>query len=285
MGGAMAPPSRIFAADMLAGRVALVTGGGTSLGKATAAELLGCGAQVVIAGRRAEVLDEAVADLGAGGSAVPGDIRTATGAAAIVDAVLERHGRLDILVNNAGGQYFAPAEMIEPKGWRAVWNLNVAGTIAMCQAARDRALAPAGGGTIVNVTLSPHHGMPGMAHSGAARAAVEALTRDLAAAWRPDGIAVVAAAAGHYDTPSLRKYPPVVFAGAARSVPLQRLGRMEEHAWLVAMLASPLGHAFSGAAVTLDGARDNWYGPWPPAGLADEGDEVPIEERRDAPPR
>lgn len=280
MGAAVPAPSRIFAPDLHAGRVALVTGGGTSLGKATAAELRACGAEVLIAGRRADVLEAAAADLGPGCAAVPGDIRTADGAAALVDAALARHGRLDVLVNNAGGQYFAPAEMIEPKGWRAVWNLNVAGTLAMCEAAADRAMRPAGGGTIVNVTLSPHHGMPGMAHSGAARAAVEALTRDLAAAWRDDGITVVAAAAGHYDTPSLRKYPPAVFAGAARSVPLQRLGRMEEHAWLVAMLASPLGRAFSGTAVTLDGARDNWYGPWPPPAITEPSGEVPIEERR-----
>jgi citronellol/citronellal dehydrogenase len=275
--------SRIFAPDLLAGRVALVTGGGTNLGKAAAAELAACGAAVVIAGRRAEVLDTAAEEIGPACTVLPGDIREAEGAEALVDAVLERHGRLDVLVNNAGGQYFAPAEAIEAKGWRAVMRLNVGGTLLMARAAADRAMRPAGGGTIVNVTLSPHHGLPGMVHSSAARAAVEALTRELAEEWASDGIAVIAAAAGHFETESLRKYPEPVRSNAARSVPLQRLGRMEEHAWLVAMLASPLGRFLSGSTVTLDGARDNWFGPWPPPGLKGEGGEVPIEARRPAP--
>jgi citronellol/citronellal dehydrogenase len=141
-------------------------------------------------------------------------------------------------------------------------------------------MRPAGGGTVINVTLSPHHGLPGMVHSSAARAAVEGLTRELAAEWADDGIAVMAAAAGHFETESIRKYPEQVWRAAARTVPLQRLGREEEHAWLIALLASPLGHAFSGSVVTLDGGRDNWFGPWPPPGLQDEAGEVPIEARR-----
>ena len=100
--------------------------------------------------------------------------------------MLERHGRLDVLVNNAGGQFFSPAELIAAKGWRAVWRLNVEGMLNMAEAAHEQALGPAGAGTVVNVTLSPHHGMPGMAHSGAARATVEALTRELARAAGPD---------------------------------------------------------------------------------------------------
>jgi citronellol/citronellal dehydrogenase len=91
---------------------------------------------------------------------------------------------------------------------------------------------------------------------------------------------VIAAAAGHFDTESLRKYPAQVWRAAARTVPLQRLGREQEHAWLVALLASPVGHALSGSVVTLDGARDNWFGPWPPPSLERESGEVPIEERR-----
>jgi len=123
--------------------------------------------------------------------------------------------------------------------------------------------------------------MPGMAHSGSARAAVEALTRELAARWAEDGIAVVAAAAGHFDTEALDKYPEVIRAGTARSIPAQRLGTVQEHAWLVALLASPLGRSFSGSVVTLDGARDNWFGPWPPPGMAGEEGEVPAEARRE----
>jgi citronellol/citronellal dehydrogenase len=279
----MPSASRIFAPDLLAGQVALVTGGGTGLGRATAAELHACGAAVAIAGRRAEVLQAAAGEVGERCLPVPGDVREPAEAERIVDTILERHGRLDVLVNNAGGQYFAPAEAIEAKGWRAVFRLNVGGTLTMSRAAVDRAMRPAKTGTIVNVTLSPHHGLAGMVHSSAARATVEALTAELAREWAADGISVVAAAAGHFETESLRKYPEQVWRAAARTVPLQRLGREEEHAWLVALLASPLGRALSGSTVTLDGARDNWFGPWPPPGLQGEGGEVPIEERRPRP--
>jgi citronellol/citronellal dehydrogenase len=275
--------SAIFAAGTLGGQAALVTGGGSGLGKATALELARCGARVTIAGRRAEVLEQAAAEVGelTGGEVetLPGDVREPADARRLVREALERAGRLDLLVNNAGGQFFSPAELIAAKGWRAVWRLNVEGMLNMAEAAYELALG-AGGGTIVNVTLSPHHGMPGMAHSGAARATVEALTRELAARWEADGVSVVAVAAGTFDTEVMVKYPATVRAGMSRSVPLQRMGTVAEHAWLVALLASPLGRAFSGSTVTLDGARDNWFGPWPPVGLLDESGEVPVEERR-----
>jgi citronellol/citronellal dehydrogenase len=290
--------SEVFAPGLLSGQVALVTGGGTGLGKATALELVRCGATVVIAGRRGEVLEGAVAEIhatvGQGGADwIAGDIREREDAERLVASVLERHGRLDLLVNNAGGQYFTPAEGIAAKGWQAVWRLNVEGMLNMAQAYVAQAHAhrigagppdAARDGTIINVTLSPHHGMPGMAHSGAARAAVEQLTSELARSWATEGIAVMAVAAGHFDTEALEKYPESLRAGMARTVPLQRLGTVREHAWLVALLASPLGRAFSGSTVTLDGARDNWFGPWPPPGLADASGEVPTEERKGSRP-
>ncbi|HET8713014.1 MAG TPA: SDR family NAD(P)-dependent oxidoreductase [Gemmatimonadales bacterium] len=270
--------SQVFAESVLDERVTLVTGGGTGLGKAAATELAACGARVVIAGRREDVVAAAADELGGGASYVVGDIRA--DARAIVQACLDRHGRLDVLVNNAGGQYFVPAEAITAKGWRAVTGLNVGGTDAMSRAAVELAMRPAGAGTIINVTLSPHHGLAGMTHSSAARAAVEGYTRALAREWEADGVAVVAVAAGHFDTESIRKYPEPVWRAAARTVPLQRLGREAEHAWLVALLATPLGRALSGSVVTLDGARDNWFGPWPPPSLVDEQGAVPTEERR-----
>ncbi len=308
--------SEVFAPGLLRGRVALVTGGGTGLGRASALELARCGAAVAVVGRREEPLRETVAEIGEDqASWATGDVREREQARVLVAGVLERWGRLDVLVNNAGGQYFTPAEGIATKGWGAVWRLNVDGMLHMAQEAFAQAGAPPGGDReaevgaatdaeraigaghatkgaeargaaggrglrIINVTLSPHHGMPGMAHSGAARATVEVLTRELARRWAPAGATVCAVAAGHFDTEAMGKYPDVVRAGMARSVPLQRLGTVQEHAWLVALLVSPLGAVFSGSTVTLDGARDNWFGPWPPPGLADAGGEVPTEERR-----
>ena len=273
-------PSTIFKGDLLTRRVILVTGGGSNLGRAAAIELAACGAQVVVAGRREDVLAATCEQIGDAASSVAGDIRRDDDAERIVRECLSRHGRLDVLVNNAGGQYFVPAEAIEPKGWRAVTGLNVGGTERMTRLAADLAMRPAGGGTIVNITLSPHHGLTGMTHSSAARAAIEGYTRALAREWARDGIAVLALAAGHFDTASLRKYPDVVWKGAARSVPLQRLGREQEHAWLVALAASPLGRALSGSVITLDGARDNWFGPWPPPSLVEDEGAVPTEERK-----
>ena len=274
----MPPPSlesEVFAPAALAGRRALITGGGTGLGKAAAAELVRCGAEAVLVGRREEVLRAAGEELGC--SWLVGDIRDDDSVARIA----REAGQVDVLVNNAGGQYFVPAEAINAKGWQAVMRLNVGGTIRMTQAVVG-AMRERGDGTILNVTLSPHHGLAGMTHSSAARAAVEGLTREWARAWKEDGVAVVAVAAGHFETEAIAKYPDVVRAGAARSVPLGRLGRPEEHAWLVALLASPLGRLFSGQTVTLDGARDNWFGPWPPEGLTGTDGDVPTEARRRA---
>lgn len=278
--------SQVFAPGLLDGRVALVTGGGTGLGKASALELVRCGACVTIVGRRSDVLEAAAAEINeragaeSGADWLAGDVRDREEAERMVRAVLDRHGRMDVLVNNAGGQFFSPAELIAAKGWRAVWRLNVEGGLNMAEAAFELAFSQAGAGTVVNVTLSPHNGMPGMAHSGSARATVETLTRELARRWQPAGVTVTAVAAGHFDTEVLAKYPASVRAGASRTVPLQRLGKVAEHAWLIALLASPLGPAFSGSTITLDGARDNWCGPWPPPGLADESGEVPSETRR-----
>ena len=275
----MSLSSEIFAPGLLDGRVVLVTGGGTNLGRHAARELHAVGATVVIAGRRAEVLEEAAPQIGERCTTVAGDIREPQGAAAIVAAVRERHGRLDVLVNNAGGQYLVPAEDLSAKGWGAVWRLNVEGTRTMTQAAVDAGFGP-DGGTVLNITVSPHRGYPALAHTGAARAAVEAMTREQAVRWADRGIAVVAAAIGRFDTESLRKYPEIMWKGAAATVPLQRLGTMDEFAWLVTLLASPLGRELSGSVVTLDGTLDNWDGPWPRESMVDESGNVPAEERR-----
>ena len=276
-------PSKIFQPGLLDGQVAVVTGGGSGLGRATALELAALGAHVVVCGRREEPLEEtAAAAEGGRVEALACDIREEDQVDGLVGEVLERHGRIDLLVNNAGGQYMTPAEDITPKGFRTVIRLNVEGTWLMTHAVATRAMMPeARGGKIVNVTLSPHHGLPGMAHSSAARAAVENLTRVLSIEWARFGIRLTALAAGHFATETLRtKYPPQVVEGVAGTVPLQRLGTEEEFAWLVAFLASPAGDYFSGAVLTIDGARDNWFGAWPPGGLTGEGGKPLAEERR-----
>jgi citronellol/citronellal dehydrogenase len=280
-------PSKLFQPGLLDGQVAIVSGGGSGLGRASALELAALGAEVVVCGRRAEPLEETAAQADGGRvTAQPCDIREEDQVAALVDSVLERHGQIDLLVNNAGGQYMTPAEDITPKGFRTVLRLNVEGTWLMSHAVATKAMMGGRdgvprGGKIVNVTLSPHHGLPGMAHSSAARAAVENLTRVLSIEWARFGIRLTALAAGHFATETLRtKYPKQVVEGVAGTVPLGRLGTEEEFAWLVAYLASPAGDYLSGAILTIDGARDNWLGSWPPGGLTDEAGKPLAEERK-----
>src|SRR5215208_3502610 len=204
--------SKLFAPGLLDGQVAVVSGGGSGLGRAIALELTACGAAVVVCGRRLEPLEETAARADAGRcEAVQCDIREEEQVNALVDRVLERHGRVDLLVNNAGGQYMTPAEDITPKGFRTVMRLNVEGTWLMTHAVATKAMMDGRGGKIVNVTLSPHHGLPGMAHSSAARAAVENLTRVLSIEWARFGIRLTALATGHAATETLMtKYPKPV---------------------------------------------------------------------------
>jgi citronellol/citronellal dehydrogenase len=281
---AESPHSRIFKSGLLEEQVCVVSGSGSGLGRETALELARLGATVVGCGRREEPLVE-TAELAAH---LPGafdhetmDIRDEAAVERFFDRVLERHKRLDVLVNNAGGQFLAAAETITPKGFRTVTELNVQGTWLMTHAAATKAFIPQGGGKVLSVTLSPHHGMPGMVHSGAARAAVENMMRTLAVEWARFGIKTCALAAGQFATETLlTKYPQVVVDNLERSIPIGRAGRAEEMAWLVAYLASPAGDFFSGTTITIDGARDNWAGPWPPDAIASESGEPVAEERR-----
>jgi citronellol/citronellal dehydrogenase len=276
--------SSIFVPGLLEGQVCVVSGAGTGLGKATALELARLGATVIGCGRRAEPLSETVAQIeGAAGAAEAHamDIRDDDAVDALFAGVLERHGRVDLLVNNAGGQFLSPAEAISPKGFRTVIELNVTGTWLMTHAAATKAFIPQRSGKVVSITISPHNGMPGMVHSGAARAAVENMMRTLSIEWARFNVKLCAIAAGQFDTETLRtKYPPPVVENVHRTVPLQRLGTEAEMAWMVAYLASPAGDFVSGAVLTLDGARDNWFGAWPPAGAADETGEPLAEQRR-----
>jgi len=279
--------SRIFRDGLLDGQVCVVSGAGSGLGRETALELVRLGATVVGCGRREEPLAE-TAELAGG---LPGafdretmDIREEEAVERLMDRVLADHARIDVLVNNAGGQFLAPAESITPKGFRTVIELNVQGTWLMTHAAATKAFIPQGGGKVLSVTLSPHNGMPGMVHSGAARAAVENMMRTLAVEWARFGIKTCALAAGQFATETLlTKYPRVVVDNLERSIPIGRAGRAEEMAWLVAYLASPAGDFYSGTTITIDGARDNWAGPWPPESIAGESGDPVAEERRPKP--
>jgi len=276
--------SQIFRDGLLDGQVCLVSGAGSGLGRETALELARLGAIVVGCGRREEPLEETARSAEGLAGAFEHealDIRDEEAIERLFDGLLERHERLDVLVNNAGGQFLSPAEAITPKGFRTVIELNVQGTWLMTHAAATRAFIPQRGGKVLSVTLSPHNGMPGMVHSGAARAAVENMMRTLAVEWARFGIKTCALAAGQFATETLlTKYPQVVVDNLERSIPIGRAGRAEEMAWLVAYLASPAGDFFSGTTITIDGARDNWAGPWPPEVIAGEGGEPVAEERR-----
>jgi NAD(P)-dependent dehydrogenase (short-subunit alcohol dehydrogenase family) len=279
-----APGSRIFAPGLLKDQVCIVSGAGTGIGRATALELTRLGATVVGCGRRAEPLAETAERVESEGGAFEHhslDIRDEEAVDAFIAGALERHGRLDLLVNNAGGQFMSPAEAITPKGFRTVTELNVQGTWHMTHAAATKAFIPQEGGKVVSVTLSPHHGMPGMVHSGAARAAVENMMRTLSVEWSRFGIRLVAVAPGQFDTETLRtKYPKVIVDNVASTIPLGRMGTEEEMAWLIAYLASPAGDFFSGTVITIDGARDNWFGSWPPGRVSGDAGEPLAEERK-----
>src|SRR6202046_4580195 len=200
-GGPVQQRSRLFSPSLLEGKTAIVSGGGSGLGREMALELARCGARVVVCGRREQPLLETVALCPHGlVEARACDIREEQQVDALVEQVLELHGQIDLLVNNAGGQFLAPAEDITPKGFRTVIRLNVEGTWLMSHAVATKAMIPGGGGKILSVTLSPHHGQPGMAHSSAARAAVENMMRVLSIEWSRFNIKLNAIAAGQFST-------------------------------------------------------------------------------------
>ena len=165
-----------FAPALFHGQVALVTGGGTGIGRAIAEELASLGARVAIASRREEHLLPAAEALRARGFEVltrTCDIREPDAVAALVDAVVERFGKIDVLVNNAGGQFPSAAALLQPKGWDAVIRNNLNGTWYVTHAVATRAMIPRRRGRIVQITANVERGFPGMVHTGAARAGVE----------------------------------------------------------------------------------------------------------------
>ena len=239
--------------------MALVTGGGTGIGRAIALRLGELGATVAVTGRRRELLDGVVAAIAAEGGralAVDGDIRDPEVASAIVDAVIVAFGRIDILVNNAGGQFVAPAEQISQNGFRAVMRLNLDANWELTRLCATNTMLPNGYGKIISIVLSPRRGIPGMFHSSAARAAVESMTRTLASEWGRHGIRLTCVAPGSIDTDGLKGYGREA-SEVASSIPLGRLGSPQEVAELVAFVSSPAGDFITGTTLVIDGGVDN----------------------------
>ncbi|MDQ6817004.1 MAG: SDR family oxidoreductase [Actinomycetota bacterium] len=248
------------------GLVALITGGGTGIGRACALELAATGAAIVVCGRRQEPLRAAASEIEAQGGqclAVPTDIRDPDQVAALVQAALDRFGRIDVLINNAGGQFSAPAEKISDNGWRAVHRLAVDAAWCLTRSVAERSMIPRRDGLVVFVGFSPLRGMPGFAHACAARAAVANLASGLALEWSRHRIRSVCVAVGTVLTEGLDQYGVETVERWRRSVPLGRMGSPQEVAALIAFLATPAAGYITGTTILIDGGADAW-------GLAEE---------------
>jgi citronellol/citronellal dehydrogenase len=247
--------------DANRGKVTLVTGGGTGIGRATAVALAASGAKVAICGRRPEPLERARADLADSGAdviAVPTDIREPEQVEALVSTVLDRYGSIDVLVNNAGGQFAAPAEQIDRKGWRAVERLNLDGTWDLTARVANAAMIPARAGLIVFASFSPRRGIPDFAHACANRAALENLASGLALEWSRFGIRSVCVSSGPIETEGLASYGPDSLEQSRRTIPLGRLGKPGEVGETIAFLASSGGGFITGTTIVVDGGVDAW---------------------------
>lgn len=251
--------SSIFRPGLFDGQIALVTGGGSGIGRCIAHELAALGATVVISGRKRDKLDAVVDEIAAAGGkaeAVVLDIRDEAAVDTTVREIASRHGRLDLLVNNAGGQFVSGAEDIRPKGWLAVIDTNLNGTFWVTRAAFHASMGEHGG-AVVNIVAEMWNGFPGMAHTGAARAGVVNLTQTLAVEWASRGIRVNSVAPGGILSSGLHNYPKGVLDMALpmmRGNPTGRLGTESEVSAAVVFLLSPAAAYVNGATLRVDGA-------------------------------
>ncbi|MFN3254895.1 MAG: SDR family oxidoreductase [Ilumatobacter sp.] len=264
-----------FSSDLLAGRSALVTGGGTGIGKAIATGLTLAGADVVIAARRIEVLQATAAE-----------IESATGRSVAVDLVdirsvdsvnelAERHAAVSVLVNNAGGQFPQKARDFSPNGWRSVIDLNLNGTWTMVQAFGNRML-DADGGSICNIVATVGRGIPGIAHSASARAGVVELSKTLAYEWGPK-IRINCVAPGQFRTDAYEHtYEDGVGDGYVEQ-PLPHVGHVSDIANAAVFLVSPAARFITGETLYVDGGL-TVQGPMsalPPGGYPERDEPSP----------
>ena len=245
----------LFAPGLLSGQVAIVTGGGTGIGRGIALELGRCGASVVVAGRRPEPL-EAVScelrDMGGEAMGVSTDVRDYAAVTALAAAAMERFGRIDILVNNAGGQFGAAVADMSPNGWKSVIDVNLNGVFNCTRAVGDK-MIPAGRGKVVNIIAGfTRRAAPRVSHSGAARAGVENLTRSLAIEWAPHNIQVNCISPVVL-TDAMAQNMGERAAAFVEQVPARRYAAVEEVGWLVVFLCSRAGDYITGEHIALDG--------------------------------
>jgi citronellol/citronellal dehydrogenase len=257
-----AESQRVFAPGTFTGQVAIVTGGGTGIGLATAQELARLGAKVAICGRNPERLEAGKQAIGGDALAQACDIREPTQVEEFVKAVIARFGRVDVLVNNAGGQFPSQAQHISPNGFLAVVKNNLVGTFHMAREVANQWMIAKGGGRIVNVIANIYRGFPGMAHTGAARAGVENLTMTLAVEWAQFGILVNAVAPGIVISSGTAQYPPQLLERGIAETPLKRAATCEEVAASIVFLASPAAQYITGATLRIDGAQSLWGRSW-----------------------
>ncbi len=263
----------VFRDDLLAGQVAIVTGGATGIGLGISSTLAQLGMHVVLASRKPERLQIAVAAITAAGgsaSAVQVDVRDQERVQAMAKEVHEAHGRIDLLVNNAAGNFYAPSESLSSNAWKSVLEIDLYGTFYCTQAVFPYMKAQ-GGGRVVSTSMTLHYrGWPLMAHATAAKAGVDALTRTLAVEWAEHGIRINAIAPGPIPTEGVRKAftpPPgapvpdlfsvekAMDAFAKGAIPLKRWGTPEDIGQMVAYLASPAGDWITGAIFVIDGGE------------------------------
>jgi len=256
-----------FAPGLFAGQVIVVTGGGSGIGRCTAHELAALGAHVVLVGRKLDKLqataEEIIAD---GGRATfhSCDIRDEPAVQSLVQAIVVAHGRVHGLVNNAGGQYVSPVEGISAKGWEAVVATNLTGGFLMARECYLQSMQ-AHGGAIVNIIADIWGSMPGMAHSGAARAGMVSFTETAAVEWAKSGVRVNAVAPGYIASSGMDHYPPEVGAmlrDMRGTVPAGRFGTEAETSAGIVFLLSPAANFISGSVLRIDGARPQVRPGW-----------------------
>jgi peroxisomal 2,4-dienoyl-CoA reductase len=255
----MASPLDVFSPGALIGRVALVTGGGTGICRGIAAAFARLGADVCIVSRKQAVLDETAAAIGEATGrtllAVAADVRDPASIQAAVQAAVARFGKLDTIVNGAAGNFLAPAAALSPNGFRTVVDIDLNGTFNTSRAAFE-ALQRSGDALILNISATLHyHGTPLQIHASAAKAGVDAITRNLAVEWGRFGIRVVGIAPGPIgDTEGMRRLAPgEITDKMMAAIPAGRFGAVDEIAAAAVFLRSPAAAYITGHTLVVDG--------------------------------